>query len=100
MGCAQDLSIIGEGKRLAQVVHGNVGIVGEDHDLRILAGSDVPKISIMGEDIEVFVEDGAVVDKIEIVGEDNKVTCPEGMVVQYSAIGEDNKLRFYDHGDD
>ena len=60
MGCAQDLSIIGEGKRQAQAVHGNVGIVGED----------------------------------------NKVTCPEGMVVQYSAIGEDNKLRFHDHGDD
>ncbi|MCZ6697318.1 MAG: hypothetical protein O7D94_00115 [Planctomycetota bacterium] len=39
-----------------------------------------------------------MVDKIEIVGEGNKVSCPEGTVVQYSAIGEDNKLRFHDQG--
>jgi len=47
----------------------------------------------MGEDNRVVVQDGAVVRKVEIVGEDNEVICPEGMAVEYSAIGEDNRLK-------
>lgn len=61
VGCAQEMSISGEDVHQSHVIQGDVGIIGEDHELRILAGSDVPKISIMGDDIEVYVEAGAVI---------------------------------------
>lgn len=92
-GCAT-VRIGGEGSRQEMVIQGNVGITGEDHELTILPGSQVTKLSIIGEDVEVFVRPGATVDKIEIVGEDNEVTVPEGMPVEYSQLGEDNRLRF------
>ncbi len=94
-GCAaQRTSITGENVDQEQVVHGEVGITGEDHEVTILAGSDVSKLSIWGEDIRVHIADGAVVRKIEIIGEDNTVSCPAGLSVEYSAIGDDNKLRY------
>jgi hypothetical protein len=92
-GCSHT-AIKGEGYRLAQVIHGTVGIMGEDNRLTIREGSDVIKLSIIGEENRVVVEDGATLRKLEIVGEDNEVTCPEGMSVIYSTIGEDNRLRF------
>jgi hypothetical protein len=91
-GCSHT-AISGEGTTQAQVIHGTVGITGEDHRLTILAGSDVTKVSIIGEEIRVIVDDGAVVRKVEIVGEDNEVLCPADLVVEYSAIGEDNRLK-------
>lgn len=93
-GCAQRVSISGEGVVQAQLVHGDVGITGEDHELTILSGSEVPKLSIIGDDVEVIVEDGAQVHKIEIVGEDNTVTCPQNASVQFSSIGDNNKIRY------
>jgi hypothetical protein len=96
-GCSHT-AIKGSGYRLAQVIHGTVGILGEDNQLTIREGSDVTKLSIIGEENRVVVEDGATLQKLEIVGEDNEVTCPEGLTVLYSSIGEDNRLRF--RGDD
>lgn len=92
-GCSHT-AIKGEGYRLAHVIHGTVGIVGEDNRLNVREGSDVLKLSIIGEDNRVVVEDGAILRKLEIVGEDNEVTCPQGQSVVYSSIGEDNRLRF------
>ncbi len=93
-GCVQQhASITGDGVEQAQVIHGDVGITGEDHELTILAGSDVSKLSIWGDEIKVRIEDGAVVRKIEIIGEDNTIYCPKSLSVEYSAIGEDNKLK-------
>ncbi len=95
-GCAaQQTSITGDGVKQAQVIRGDVGITGEDHELTILAGSDVSKLSIWGDEIKVRIEDGAVVRKIEIIGEDNTIYCPKGLSVEYSAIGEDNKLKHH-----
>lgn len=91
VGCAHT-AITASGSRQAQVIHGSVGIIGEDIELTILAGSDVTKLSMMGEDIQVVVEDGAVVRKVEIVGEDNEVSCPTDLTVEYSEIGEGNRL--------
>ncbi len=90
-GCA-NTTIRGTGSRHEQVFYGDVGISGEDHDVTMLPGSQVRKLSIMGEDIYVFVTDGALVDKIEIVGENNEVSCPAGVTVEYSELGEDNRL--------
>ncbi len=92
-GCAT-VQISGEGSRQEMVILGNVGITGEDHELTILPGSQVTKLSIIGEGIEVVVRPGATVDKIEIVGDDNEVTVPEDMPVEYSQIGDDNRLRY------
>ncbi|MFH0980831.1 MAG: hypothetical protein V2A79_04760 [Planctomycetota bacterium] len=91
-GCTQ-MAITGEAGRHEQVIHGNVGITGEKHELTILSGSDVAKLSIIGEDNRVVVEDGAVLRKVEIIGEDNEVICPPGLTVQYSGIGEGNRLK-------
>lgn len=92
-GCSHT-SIDGEGLSQEQVIHGTVGIKGEDNELTILPDSEVTKLSIMGQGNRVVVEDGAVVYKIEIVGEDNEVVCPEGMSIEYSTIGENNCLRY------
>ena len=92
-GCSHT-AISGEGSRHEQVVHGRLGITGEDHRFTILAGSEVAKLSIIGDDNRVIVEDGAVVRKVELVGDDNEVICPEGMAVEFSAIGEDNRLKY------
>ena len=91
-GCAVT-RVTGSDSKWRQVGYGNIGIIGEDHEVTLLAGSEVSKLSIMGEDIHVYVEDGAVVDKIEIVGEGNVVECPDGMPIEYSEIGEDNRIR-------
>ncbi len=90
-GCSHT-AIDGEGLRHEQLIQGTVGIKGEDNEIRVLEGSDVPKLSIIGEDNRVFVEDGAWVGKVEIVGEDNHVSCPDGMSVEFSSIGENNRL--------
>ena len=92
-GCSHT-AIRGEGCEQEQVIRGAVGITGEDHELTILSGSEVTKLSIIGEDNRVVVEQGATIHKIEIIGEDNEVTCPEGASVHYSSIGEDNRLRY------
>ncbi|MBN1514174.1 MAG: hypothetical protein JXB13_19310 [Phycisphaerae bacterium] len=92
-GCSRT-AIDGEGLRHEQLIQGTVGIKGEDNEIRVLAGSDVPKLSIMGEDNRVFVEDGASVGKVEMVGEGNHVSCPDGMVVEFSSIGENNRLTY------
>ncbi|MCK4342519.1 MAG: hypothetical protein KAY37_12440 [Phycisphaerae bacterium] len=91
-GAHSHTSISGTGSKHEQVMHGTVGISGEDNELTILPGSEVTKLSIMGDDICVFVANGAVVGKVEIVGEDNEVSCPKGMIVEYSEMGEDNRL--------
>ncbi len=91
-GCAST-TISGEGTRMEQVFTGNVGIRGEDHDIVMLPGSEVLKLSIMGEDVYVDVLDGATIDKIEIVGNDNEVVCPEEMSFEQSIIGEGNRIR-------
>ncbi len=92
-GCSHT-SIVGEGKRHEQVVQGTIGLMGEDNEITLLAGSDVTKLSIMGESNLVIICDGAWVHKIEIIGEDNKIVCPAGQAVAYTAIGEDNRLRY------
>ncbi len=92
-GCAQHTSITGDGTRHEQVIHGSVGITGEDHELTILAGSDVTKLSIIGEENRVFIQDGALVWKIELAGEDNEVSCPPDLAVEFSTVGEDNRLK-------
>ncbi len=84
--------ITGSDSKWRQVGYGNIGIIGEDHEVTFLAGSAITKLSIMGEDIHVYVEDDATVDKIEIVGEGNVVDCPDGMPIEYSEIGEDNRI--------
>ena len=48
-GCSHT-SIVGEGRRHEQVVQGTIGLMGEDNEIILLAGSDVPKLSIIGED--------------------------------------------------
>jgi len=93
-GCAVT-RVTGSDSKWRQVAYGNIGIIGEDHEVTLLAGSEVSKLSIMGEDIHVCVEEGAVVDKIEIVGEGNVVECPDGMPIEYSEIGEDNRIRHH-----
>ncbi|MCP4592088.1 MAG: hypothetical protein GY842_15245 [bacterium] len=92
-GCART-SITGEHGRHEQVLYGTAGVIGEDHHLTILAGSEVLKLSIIGESNEIVVEDGAVVDKVEIIGEDNRVILPAGNAVDFSEIGEDNHLEY------
>lgn len=91
-GCTQRTTITGEGLKESHVIRGELGISGEDNEVTLLAGSDVSKLSIMGQDIDVVVEEGATVRKIEVVGEDNTVRCPPGLAVDFSTIGEDNKL--------
>ncbi len=93
-GCTQHTSISGEGVVHAQLIHGNVGITGDDHELTILSGSDVPILSIIGDDVEVTIEDGARVHKIEIVGDDNLVVCPQNASVCFASIGDNNKIRY------
>jgi hypothetical protein len=90
-GCSHT-AIDGEGVRHEQQIQGTLGIKGEDNEVRILDGSDVPKLSIIGENNHVFVEDGARVAKVELVGEDNAVSCPDGMIVEFSSIGENNRM--------
>lgn len=92
-GCSHT-AIDGESLSQEQVVYGTVGIKGEDNELTILPGSEVTKLSIIGQGNRVVIEDGAVVYKVEIVGEDNEVICPEGMSIEYSTIGEDNRLQY------
>lgn len=91
--CSQHTSITGEGKKMSQVIHGSIGMTGEDHRLTILAGSDVTKLSIMGEDIRVTIEEGARVRKIEIIGEDNEIIAPADLEFEYSDIGEENEIK-------
>ncbi|HUU83449.1 MAG TPA: hypothetical protein VM243_08100 [Phycisphaerae bacterium] len=91
-GCAHT-AISGDDITHAQVIHGSVGIIGEDNELTVLADSRVTKLSIIGESNRVIVEDGARVDKVEMIGEDNEVDCPAGLSVCFSSIGEDNRLR-------
>ncbi len=98
-GCSHT-SIVGEGRRHEQVVQGTIGLMGEDNEITLLAGSDVPKLSIMGEGNRVIVRDGAWLQKVEIIGEDNEVVCPAGQAVEYTAIGEDNRLRYRGAADD
>lgn len=86
--------IRGEGTRHERVVVGNVRIHGEDHVLTILPGSEVAKLSIVGDGNYVRVLEGGTIDKVEILGEDNEVVVPHGMVVEYSEIGEDNRLKY------
>jgi hypothetical protein len=90
-GCA-GTRISGEGIRQEQIVHGELGLSGEDIVFTVLDGSQVSKLSIIGDDIRVFVRHGAVVDKIEIVGEDNEVSVPADATFEYSAIGEENRV--------
>ena len=92
-GCTQALAISGDGMRDTLHVTGDVGIRGDDNRLTILAGSDVSKLSIIGDENEVIFEEGAHVSKVEVVGEENEIRVPEGEDVQWSAIGEDNRLR-------
>ncbi len=92
-GCSHT-AIHGEGVRHEQVIRGTLGINGEDNEVRVLAGSDVAKLSVLGEDNYVFVEDGARVGKVEIVGEDNHVSLPGTIVVEFSSIGKDNRLTY------
>jgi len=90
-GCSHT-AITGDGSRQSQVIHGSVGITGQDHELTIMPGSDVSKLSVMGEDNRILIREGAAVRKIEIVGEDNQVICPEDLDVEFSTVGEDNRL--------
>ena len=92
-GCSHT-AIVGEGQRHEQVVQGTIGITGDGHQFTVLPGSEVAKLSVVGDDNRVVVQDGAVVRRVELVGEDNEVICPEGMAVEYSAIGEDNRLKY------
>ena len=93
VGCAHT-NITGEGTRHERVMVGDVRIMGDDHTVTMLAGSEIGKLSIMGSDNRVRVCDGGTIDKVEIVGEDNEVIVPEGMVVEYSEIGDDNRLKY------
>ena len=93
VGCAHT-SIHGSGTRHERVIQGQIGITGEDHQLTVLPGSEVTKLSIIGEDNRVVVLEGATIEKVEIVGDDNEVLVPAGMVVEYSEIGEDSRLRY------
>ncbi len=93
IACSQHTSITGEGKKLSQVVHGSVGMTGEDHRLTILAGSDVTKLSIVGEDIEVTIDPGARVRKIEIIGDDNEIIAPADLQFEFSDIGDENEVK-------
>jgi len=91
-GCATH-AISGDGGRRVQVFQGPVAIHGDDLDVTIQRGSDVPKLSILGDSIRVTVEEGAVVRKIEVAGDENVVTIPPGTAVIYTEIGDDNELR-------
>lgn len=91
-GCAYT-SITGDGAKQTQVIHGSVGIIGDDNELTVLAGSRVNKVSVIGEENRVIIERGAAVTKVELIGEDNEVICPPELSVRFSAIGEDNRLR-------
>lgn len=90
-GC-QHTSITGSESMHERTIHGDVGVAGDDITLTLLSGSDVPKLSIIGEDNRIVVADGARVRKVEIVGEGNTVSVPDDLDVQYSEIGEDNRL--------
>ena len=91
-GCAHT-AITGDGVKQAQVIHGSVGIIGDDNELTVLAGSRVTKVSVIGEENRVIIERGATVAKVELIGEENEVFCPQDLSVRFSAIGEDNRLR-------
>jgi hypothetical protein len=91
-GCVHT-AITGEKSHQERIIHGTVGITGEKHQLTLLAGSDVQKLSIIGEDNRVVVQDGATVRKVEIVGENNEVICPADMPAEYSEIGEHNRIK-------
>jgi hypothetical protein len=90
-GCAR-YAIRGKGGVYEQVYEGSLRINGNDNELTLLTGSDVPKLSIFGRDNRVIFNDGATVSKIEIAGADNAVTYPKGLKFKYSEIGKDNKL--------
>ncbi|MFQ5806007.1 MAG: hypothetical protein ACE5I3_06115 [Phycisphaerae bacterium] len=91
VGCAQN-AISGKAGKHEQIYHGTVGITGSDHEVVLLTGSEVPKLSIIGKNNQVIVEDGAVIRKVEIVGKNNEVTYPKGMELRYSEIGKNNQL--------
>ncbi|MBN2445260.1 MAG: hypothetical protein JXO22_00925 [Phycisphaerae bacterium] len=90
-GCASN-AITGDENRHEQVYYGELGITGEDHEVEVLRGSDLRKLSIMGEGNHVYIQDGALVAKIEIVGEDNEVSCPADLGFEFTEIGEDNHV--------
>ena len=92
VGCVHT-AITGEKSRQERVIHGTIGITGDHHQITLLAGSDVLKLSIIGEKNHVVVQDGATLKKVEIVGEHNEVICPENMPVEYSEIGEHNCIK-------
>lgn len=93
-GCAHT-AITGDGSMHERIIKGNVGLVGEDISLTLVATSEVPKLSIMGEGNRVVVAEGARVDKIEVVGEENEVVLPMGLKPIYNEIGEENRLKYH-----
>lgn len=91
-GCVHT-AITGDASRQERVIHGTIGVTGDRHQLTLLAGSDVQKLSIIGEANRIVVQDGATVRKVEVVGENNEVICPENMPAEYSEIGEHNTIK-------
>lgn len=91
-GCAHT-AFIGEKTHAERVYHGTIGITGDEHQVTLLAGSDVQKLSIIGEKNRIVVQDGATLHKLEIVGEHNEITCPENMPAECSQIGEHNTIK-------
>jgi hypothetical protein len=90
-GCAGN-AIHGSGGQRVQVFHGPLSIAGDDHQITIQRGSEVPKLSILGDSIHVTIEDGVEIKKVEVAGDDNEIVCPANMSFEYSEIGDGNRL--------
>ena len=91
-GCAYN-SIMGNGIVRADQYFGDVGLTGDNHNVTIVRGSRVNKLSILGDDCSVTVQNGVALCKIEFWGTGNTISLPEGLLVRTTEVGMNQIIR-------
>jgi hypothetical protein len=81
------------GVSVAEVFKGSISLTGNDHEVTIQAGSEVPSVTILGSNNTIRVEEGASVTEIRGLGNGNTVDVPNGMEIDLTLLkGENNGL--------
>ena len=71
---------------------GELGVIGNLNELRVLSGSDLTYLKIVGDANKVFVEDDVTLGKVEIWGENNEVSVPDYLRVRESIVGNGSRV--------
>jgi hypothetical protein len=71
---------------------GELGVMGNLNELRVLSGSDLTYLKIVGDANKVYVEDDVTLGKVEIWGENNEVSVPDYLRVRESVVGNGSRV--------